>query len=119
MFAQTNSHVAGTYYLSGVSEMASGIILKADSTFEFFFSYGALDRYGSGKWMFENNNIVLNRKPYPGKDFKMTDRNTFQYGPICIDKKYRGKGLINPFFDFMRIHLLKRFPVSITLFAST
>lgn len=53
------------------------------------------------------------------KDFKMTDRNTFQYGPICIDKKYRGNGLINPFFDFMRIHLMKRFPISITFINKT
>ena len=51
--------------------------------------------------------------------FEMTDLNTFQYGPICIDKKYRGKGLINPFFDFMRIHLMKRFPVSITFINKT
>lgn len=53
------------------------------------------------------------------KDFKMTDTNTFQYGPICIDKKYRGKGLINPFFDFMRIHLLEKFPVGITFINKT
>lgn len=53
------------------------------------------------------------------KDFKLTDTNTFQYGPICIDKKYRGKGLINPFFDFMRIHLLKKYPVSITFINKT
>jgi hypothetical protein len=53
------------------------------------------------------------------KEFKMADTNTFQYGPICIDKKYRGKGLINPFFDFMRVHLLKRFPVGITFINKT
>lgn len=53
------------------------------------------------------------------KDFKMTDTNTFQYGPICIDKKYRGKGLINPFFDFMRIHLWEKFPVGITFINKT
>lgn len=53
------------------------------------------------------------------KEFKMTDTNTFQYGPICIDKKYRGKGLINSFFNFMRIHLMKKFPVSITFINKT
>jgi len=51
--------------------------------------------------------------------FKLTDINTFQYGPICIDKKYRGKGLINPFFDFMRIHILKRYPIAITFINKT
>jgi hypothetical protein len=53
------------------------------------------------------------------KNFKLTDTNTFQYGPICIDKKYRGKGLINPFFNFMRIHIMKRFPVGVTFINKT
>lgn len=53
------------------------------------------------------------------KDFSLTAINTFQYGPICIDKKYRGQGLINPFFDFMRIHLMKRFRVNITFINKT
>ena len=53
------------------------------------------------------------------KDFNLTDTNTFQYGPICIDKKYRGKGLINTFFEFMRINMMKRFPISITFINKT
>src|SRR5581483_8919909 len=64
----------GEYYLKGVMETASGFKLNADSTFEFFFSYGALDRYGYGTWKVHNNNITLNsRRIYPGKDFKMVD----------------------------------------------
>lgn len=47
-------------------------------------------------------------------DFKFTESNSFQYGPICIDKKYRGKGLINLLFEFMRIHILERYPLSLT-----
>lgn len=31
-------------------ESASGFNLRADSTFEFFFSSGALERYGDGRW---------------------------------------------------------------------
>jgi hypothetical protein len=31
-------------------ESASGFHLRADSTFEFFFSSGALERYGDGRW---------------------------------------------------------------------
>ena len=69
MYAQQN--IAGEYYLQGVMETASGFKLDEDSTFQFFFSYGALDRYGEGKWSISNNKIILNSKPYPGKDFKM------------------------------------------------
>jgi len=70
--AQQKSPV-GTYLLQGVREMASGFELKADSTFEFFFSYGALDRYGKGKWKQQGNKIIFNSSPHQGKDFKLTD----------------------------------------------
>lgn len=52
MQAQTapTLNLSGEYYLRGVMEMASGILLKPDSSFEFFFSYGAMDRGGKGKW---------------------------------------------------------------------
>ena len=69
--AQKN--IIGEYSLEGVMEIASGFELKADSSFEFFFSYGALDRYGSGRWSIKNDSIILNSKPYPGKDFKLVN----------------------------------------------
>ena len=58
MEAQQKTNTAiGEYYLSGVMETASGFKLNPDSTFQFFFSYGALDRSGSGTWKQEGNNI--------------------------------------------------------------
>jgi hypothetical protein len=53
------------------------------------------------------------------RDFEITTHNSFQYGPICIDKKYRGQGLINRFFEFMRMHVLKKYPLSITFINKT
>ena len=47
-------------------------------------------------------------------DFKITTSNSFQYGPICIHKEYRGKGLITPLFEFMRTHMLKKYPLALT-----
>ena len=70
MEAQKNK-LAGEYYLQGVMETASGFKLNPDSTFEFFFIYGALDRSGSGTWTLKNNSIVLNSKPHPGKDIAL------------------------------------------------
>jgi hypothetical protein len=58
-FAQTNSY-AGEYYLSGVMETASGFRLNPDSTFDFFYSYGALDRGGKGNWAIQDSFVVLN-----------------------------------------------------------
>ena len=52
-------------------------------------------------------------------NFDITTTNSFQYGPICIDKAYRGKGLITPLFEFMRIHLVKRYPLALTFINKT
>jgi hypothetical protein len=87
MYAQTLENIAGAYYLQGLMETGSGFKLNEDSSFQFFYSYGALDRYGSGKWKVENNRVILNSKPYPGKDFKMTDsiKNNNEFTTIKID----------------------------------
>jgi hypothetical protein len=52
-------------------------------------------------------------------DFEINSTTSFQYGPICIDKDYRGKGLINLLFEFMRIHIVKRYPLSLTFINKT
>lgn len=63
--------MTGEYYLRGVMEVASGFKLNADSSFQFFFSYGALDRYGSGKWQVKDGKLLLNSRPQPAKDFAL------------------------------------------------
>jgi hypothetical protein len=71
-YAQDSSMtIPGEYYLTGVMETGAGFKLNSDSTFEFFFSYGALDRYGSGKWTVQDNNVHLISKPKPERDFKL------------------------------------------------
>ncbi|MBL0065187.1 MAG: hypothetical protein IPP38_09210 [Bacteroidetes bacterium] len=57
-FAQSGSY-AGEYYLTGVMETASGFRLNTDSSFDFFYSYGALDRSGKGSWSVQDSFIVL------------------------------------------------------------
>ncbi len=47
-------------------------------------------------------------------NYHFTTENSFQYGPICIHKNYRGKGLINLLFEFMRINISKKYPLSLT-----
>src|SRR5450432_943541 len=61
----------GEYYLQGVMETASGFLLKPDSSFQFFFSYGALDRHGSGKWAVKENKLILNSAARPEYDFAL------------------------------------------------
>ena len=59
--------IIGEYYLKGVRETASGFKLNADSTFEFFFSYGALDRMGSGTWQKQGDQIIFSSAKTKGK----------------------------------------------------
>ena len=49
---------------------------------------------------------------YLGK--KLSVENSYQYGPVCIDKQFRGSGLLEKFFDFAREHMSKRYPILVT-----
>lgn len=63
------STVAGEYYLQGVMETASGFKLNEDSTFQFFFMYGAMDRMGEGKWSVSGDSIIFNSRKKPSHDY--------------------------------------------------
>jgi len=72
MLAQnTSQRVAGEYYLNGVMETASGFRINPDGTFEFFFSQGALDRQGKGKYKVEGDSIIFTSDTIPAKDFAL------------------------------------------------
>lgn len=62
---------AGEYYLRGVMETASGFKLDKDGTFQFFFSYGALDRFGKGNWTSKGNHVILNSDSKHPTDFAL------------------------------------------------
>jgi hypothetical protein len=70
--AQKPSSIKGEYHLQGVIETASALLLKPDSTFELFFSYGAMDRQGTGRWSYNNGKIRLNSRTKPTVDFALT-----------------------------------------------
>ena len=68
----SQNSVSGEYYLRGAGpEIASGFMLKPDSTFQFFFSYGALDREGEGKYSLDNNHVIFNSRPKPSTEFEL------------------------------------------------
>lgn len=73
----------------------------------------------AGSWKYfeqwEIFNYMVSRFPqlsFQGRE--ITTSNSFQYGPVCIDKKYRGRGLFNLLFEEMRLEFLKKYPISIT-----
>ncbi len=73
----------------------------------------------AGSWKYfeqwEIFNFMVSRFPelsFQGKE--ITTANSFQYGPVCIDENYRGKGLLNQIFEEMRLKFRKKYPISIT-----
>lgn len=50
---------AGHYYLTGVMETGSELLLRPDGSFEWYLSYGALDQFADGTWRREGRDIVL------------------------------------------------------------
>lgn len=45
---------------------------------------------------------------------KLSVENSYQYGPICIDKRYRGSGVLEGIFEFARSQMSPRFPILVT-----
>lgn len=44
----------------------------------------------------------------------LSTENSYQYGPICIDKSLRGSGVLEAIFEFAREHMAKRYPILVT-----
>lgn len=44
----------------------------------------------------------------------LTTENSFQYGPICIDRNYRGGDLLRSLFEVMRLGMADRYPLAAT-----
>jgi len=77
--------LTGEYYIHNITEVATGFKLNRDMTFNFFFSYGALDRYGEGNWEICDNQIILNSKKWIGRDFQLIESNLTKQDKIIIE----------------------------------
>jgi hypothetical protein len=68
--------LAGHYYLDGIMETGSELLLRDDGRFQWYFTYGALDLAAEGCWQREGTNVVLlpdafHAPPqYPETEFK-------------------------------------------------
>lgn len=55
----------GMYALSGVREAAGGLELRADGSFRYALTYGALDEHAEGRWRLEGTRVLLTTTPPP------------------------------------------------------
>ncbi len=44
----------------------------------------------------------------------LTVDNSYQYGPVCVDKSVRGSGVLEELFDFAREEMEKKYPILVT-----
>ncbi|UVK54639.1 hypothetical protein DBIPINDM_001077 [Mesorhizobium sp. AR02] len=51
--------LAGHYYLRGVMEVGSELLLRKDGSFEFMLAYGANDQYGKGCWVKKGSTVEV------------------------------------------------------------
>jgi len=51
--------LAGHYFLNGMTEVGSELLLRDDGRFEWFLAYGAMDRSASGRWTEADGRVVL------------------------------------------------------------
>lgn len=61
----------GHYYLQGVMETGSELLLRPDGRFQWYLSYGALDLFAEGRWREKDNIVTLTAEktkdvPEPG-----------------------------------------------------
>ena len=47
-------------------------------------------------------------------DVELTTNNSYQYGPVCVDKCVRGEGVFEEIFNFALNQMSKRYPFMIT-----
>ncbi len=57
-----NKDLAGHYYLQGVMEMGSELLLRSDGSFEAVMSFGSVDGYAKGNWLQAGQRLTLHRQ---------------------------------------------------------
>ena len=60
---ETAGDVRGHYYLQGLRETGSELLLDDDGAFQWYLVYGALDLFAQGHWSREGNQVTLISQP--------------------------------------------------------
>jgi len=55
--------LVGHYYLNGVMETGSELLLKPDGRFQWMMAYGALDQFAQGRWQRDGERVLLQSDP--------------------------------------------------------
>jgi hypothetical protein len=98
--------------LKDIIEQEQGIFIAVKDDIVLGYVMSASWQFWS-KWpMFVHMIKDLPKLNYLGETLSMD--NSYQYGPVCIDKSVRGSGLLEKLFDFALESMSKRYPILVT-----
>jgi hypothetical protein len=95
------------------------LLLRQDGVFVAASEQQVIGYILAGDWEFFSQwaifKVMIDRMPklvYQGQ--QITISNSFQYGPICIDRSSRGSQIFPQLFDLMRSSFAPKFPIGVT-----
>ena len=98
--------------LRDIIEKEQGIFIAVKNNEVLGYVMSASWQYWS-KWpMFAFMIKDLGKLTYLNKT--LTIENSYQYGPVCIDKSVRGSGLLEDLFNFALESMSKKYPILVT-----
>ena len=98
--------------LADIITLEQGIFIAVEDDVVLGYVMSASWQYWS-KWpMFAFMIKDLPKLTYLGQTLSVD--NSYQYGPVCIDKSVRGSGLLEKLFDFALESMSKRYPILVT-----
>ncbi|WP_240464844.1 GNAT family N-acetyltransferase [Paraferrimonas sp. SM1919] len=98
--------------LTALIEQESGLFIAKQDNRVIAYVMAASWRFWSVWPMFAYMIKALPGKQYRGID--ITSENSYQYGPICVDKSVRNQGVFEAIFEFALEQMSQRFEVLIT-----
>lgn len=93
-------------------EKENGLSIACDGERIVAYAMAASWQYWSRWPLFQKMIDDLPHTEYLGTVLSM--ENSYQYGPVCVDKEYRGTDVLPNIFEFSRLQMKKRFPILIT-----
>lgn len=93
-------------------EEEDGLFIARDGSKIIAYAMAASWEYWSAWPLFAYMIEDLPNTEYLG--MSMNTKNSYQYGPICIDTAYRGQGVLEGLFEYHRQEMAKRYPVMLT-----
>ena len=98
--------------LADIIEKEQGIFIAVDEGEVVGYVMSASWQYWSAWPIFK---VMIEDLPHVSFEGKSLDvHNSYQYGPVCIDKRVRGQGVLEKLFDFALERMQKRYAVLVT-----